>query len=688
MQEKDKYNSKASLIPIYILMILKEKSSKKNPLSRKKITDALISEFNLDTLSQDDRRTIPRCVRTLMKHFEGAIIENTPPRGGFATWYLDSQKMPAFGGEILSAEETNLFIDMIASSKIISDEYTHSMIHKVTSLLADEDKKKLNKNSDSQFQFNYKCENKQLIDTKNTIEKAMRDYREIRFGYPINGKTYPIDAFPHTIVEENDEVCLKAIWRNNKVKFNLRDMSEVRVGSETEKLYNIDPDKKFTNSSSLETLLTNIRIINKAIEGSSTIKFKYLNYIVKNNSISLEPSKEEKEVFPSSTAYKNGKHYLIAYDTNNYCPVFFRTDLMTDIQMGENLDFWERKKFDFKEAHELLDRHPYMLPGFSKMTARFLINEKSLDRVIDTFGNKAVVEKIVTPIDTLSEGNLKKLADAFKEDILESFTGYKQEDSLVQVTVKTDEEELLHFALENADVVEIITPEFLRLRVLEISETISRRYSKTNFDFEQINYNKILRGEKHLRIGSTNEFDTKLLKLITRRNEYGKVKKIEIVGSVAYEELIKFDCAEEVVINGTELTDFTFLRNLPALRNLTLMNTSIESADILTNLPPLESLFIHRNYKLEDYDFLKNMEIKYLYIGRNGSDDLSVLYELDNVAGLVIEEGVLETMDVKKLMALKNRDGHHIMVHRWIELSTSLELPRIFRINYRMLRDV
>ena len=687
MENKSKYNSKVSPIPIYILMILKEKSSISHPLSRKEITEILINKYHLDHLSIDDRRTIPKYIKMLMENFSGAIIEKPHVSGGTAKWYLNPKKIPALGGEILTAEETNIFIDMVASSKIISDEYTHSMIHKITALLNDEDKDKINTKYVSKS--NYKCENKQLIETKNTIEKAIDNYVEISFLYNLNGKPERIIAFPQKIVTKDDEVYLNAFLRNDTpFRVKLKDISKVEICENLDEIFNVGLESKYENVCNLETLLSNIRVINEAIHAGKTLRFRYLNYVAKGNVISIEPANGQKEVYPSGTAYKNGKHYLIAYDTTDYTPVFFRTDLMTDIQIGDSLDFWERKKFDFKEAHELLDRHPYMLPGFSKMTARFLINEKSLDRVIDTFGNKAVVEKTVDPIDTLSEGNLKKLANTFKDKYLESFTGHKKDDSLVQVTVKTDEEEMLRFSLENADVVEILSPEHLRLRVLEISETLSRRYSKTDFDLEQDEYKKILNGDDYLTLGSDNDFDRKILKLISRRKEYDRVRKIEIENFVPYEELIKYNHAKHVVISGTGLMNFDFLRSLPSLKSLTLVNTSIDSGDVLAPLPPLESLFIHRNNRLNDYGFLKKMKVENLYIGRNGSDDLSVLYELDNVTGLVIEEGVLETMDVKKLMAIENEDGHHISVRRWIDVGARTELPKSFRINYRMLRDV
>ena len=106
----------------------------------------------------------------------------------------------------------------------------------------------------------------------------------------------------------------------------------------------------------------------------------------------------------------------------------------------------------------------------------------------------------------------------------------------------------------------------------------------------------------------------------------------------------------------------------------------------MAEISQLDLLFLNRNRTLENYEFIKNMKIGSLFIGRNGNADISDLYDLKSVEELVIEENLLFDLDVERLENIRNEiDGRpHYM--RWIDdVYSSRELPRRHSINYRLL---
>ena len=79
--EPQKENSRNSLLPLYLFMILKEESSPEKPLTRSDIAKSLKQPKYDIEVGEDDRKTIPRCIRTLSKYFQGAIVENEGKKG-------------------------------------------------------------------------------------------------------------------------------------------------------------------------------------------------------------------------------------------------------------------------------------------------------------------------------------------------------------------------------------------------------------------------------------------------------------------------------------------------------------------------------------------------------------------------------------------------------------------------------
>ena len=138
----------------------------------------------------------------------------------------------------------------------------------------------------------------------------------------------------------------------------------------------------------------------------------------------------------------------------------------------------EYRKFDIKDNAEYTDKHPFMLSGFTKIRATFLIKADALDRVIDAFGNKATFIGQDKAFESAGE-NASKLARAYPELDFSHYLGFDHnETTLVKFIVETTDEEAVRFALQNGDVVELESPAPLRGRVLDIISKMEARHKK------------------------------------------------------------------------------------------------------------------------------------------------------------------------------------------------------------------
>jgi hypothetical protein len=105
------------------------------------------------------------------------------------------------------------------------------------------------------------------------------------------------------------------------------------------------------------------------------------------------------------------------------------------------------------------------------------ITQLSLDRVVDAFGNKATFLEQKKAVERLGE-NAVKLANAFPELDFSRTLGFQNNDEIVIFIVETSDEEAVRFALQNGDVVELVSPAPLRDRILDITAKMTARHKK------------------------------------------------------------------------------------------------------------------------------------------------------------------------------------------------------------------
>ena len=115
-----------SLLSVYILEILRKDSNEKNPFTEKKLKEKINESEYFDEIPADDRKIIPRHINGLMRTFPTLIVKKETPRNHAAEWYYDKNRASSRRGfsshSDFSAEEISFIIDMINSSKIITQD--------------------------------------------------------------------------------------------------------------------------------------------------------------------------------------------------------------------------------------------------------------------------------------------------------------------------------------------------------------------------------------------------------------------------------------------------------------------------------------------------------------------------------------------------------------------------------------
>lgn len=704
MKEKIPMKEK-SLLSLYIFEILRKYSSKESPLSEKQIKEKLnAAEVFLEEIKEDDRKIIPRHIGALVEYLPGLIVKLDTAKNAAAKWYYDGSQAAQF--EFLSrnnftVDEISFLVDMIGSSKLVTEKSTIAFTAKLLHSLNDMDEKIV---SARQTIIGPKNENVYMHSIVENLQRAIDERIALELTLDTNEPSTLNNASVYSMYKKNDKLYVYILdEERNERELEISLIKRVRLLSKVKDYDDSILDKledqglvQVTDKDgrsidfeiSNDTLFTNSRYISLAINEKRYLSFK--DYKCSLASIDGEPT--ERTVIPLQSIFKNGAYYLIAIEklVNNESPVFVRIDLMEDLKLGKCLSIDDIDKINPQNKDSYLNTNAYILSKTRSIDIQFWIKKDAIQRATDEFGDEAYAIEDANPEDT-ADGNRGKLAKAFPEKFTKSFTGFEYGDELIKVQAQATEEDALRWALENADAVELIYPEHLRLKLLEITQALNKRYSKTEYDTAQKIYRKVISGEDFLTYGARTKFEEETRKRVANEKTFDKVTKLKIKASetpISVSELEKYTNVEELVIDGNGVTDFSWIKKLTSLHKLTLIDTSIESGEILADLMPLDLLFLNRNRYLSDYSFLKDMKIITLFIGTNGKEDMSALYDLRSVNNLVVEEKLLFGLDVEKLM--NDRDEidekpHYMKIRRWVEGGSHLDdLPTTYSIYPRL----
>ena len=210
----------------------------------------------------------------------------------------------------------------------------------------------------------------------------------------------------------------------------------------------MDVYHRLTNS---EFFLT-LENIENAIESGCKVTFCY-QYCDTDGTLQrkLDENGEYKRysVSPYQIIQANGHSYLVCHAEGREGLLHFRIDRIVDSVVSEEQQAKKLRSIPGFEAgmrlSEYLTEHPNLWSGEPDRVT-FLCPQSIMNDVVDAFGTKVQV--------------------------------FPQEDGMMRVRVRISEDAMFHWALQFADVVEIIKPERLRVRMAEVLREALRRYEE------------------------------------------------------------------------------------------------------------------------------------------------------------------------------------------------------------------
>ncbi len=184
---------------LYLQDIFIRKTDENNIFDATEICDILFKEYGIKA----ERKSIYDDIDALRSYGMDIINVRTPKRG----YYLKSRKFePA---------EIRLLTDAVLAAKFIPLKETGSLVNKIGSFLSESDQKKLER----QVYVNsyMKCDNEELYDVINTLDKAIQQSVQVQFDYSRRklenrfikkSKTRTFIVNPYALIWSNDHYYL------------------------------------------------------------------------------------------------------------------------------------------------------------------------------------------------------------------------------------------------------------------------------------------------------------------------------------------------------------------------------------------------------------------------------------------------------------------------------------------------
>lgn len=646
-----KGNSQDSLLVIYILRILKKYSSPKNPLSSQNVMDYLNKDYSIGNSVKEkaeaQRKKVRRLLDTLCEHYgEGCIIKDEGKTKAGHKWYYNAfkDKLASEEGvkyETLSNEEIDFLIDIIASSKIINTKSTFIIVKKLLEKADISKAERLRRLRKIKNEGWPKSVKKDLALLHEAIHSCMDEVRQIRFDYEdrkaILATPYEWDADK----KGNYILIAKVDGERDFTRFSIEKIKNLEKGDLDYDFDDSDIDISFNtpDALSLDSLFTNIKIINDAIKKKSTLEFEYLSYTIKDEKVTL--GSKSKRVLPHNLVFNNGKYYLIGYNEEKARIDYYRVDLISKLACSDteiNISKRDVQLLDSVERAREIEKHPLMLAG-SDYAITFKVVESALGRVIDAFGKKA--------------GDLE-VTDETRTVFAES---EQHDERVVKVTVRTTLDEAFRWALANGDAVELVSPQDIRDSLGRVADPVYQLYTRTLSDKIRENIDYVLK-EKTFKISYMVDKDT----AYATYKELAKMGKLDIVDNIGISvredpgnldyfgefintERLTLPSAEHIkdmswasrLVNVKELTirlaqfdDISWLKEMKKLRRLYLNESPFSDLSVLSEHEEIDVLDINGT-KVSDISFIKNFpKLKQLHISACPIEDYSPLLTMQS----------------------------------------------------------
>lgn len=611
-----KGNSEDSLLVIYILHILKKYSSPQKPLSSQEVMEYLKENYSIGSSdkSNTQRKKVRRHLDTLHESYWNDCVKKVEgkTRNGHK-WYYDISEDEIANEEgtiyeTLSKEEIDFIIDIITSSKIINYTSTIGIVNKLlkkTKYSKAERIAKLRKIENEEWP---KSINKEFVLLKRSIQSCIDEIRKIKFDYE-HKESILATPYGWDSDESGKYILIAKVDGAPQGEFGTFLLEKIHNLEKLDLDYSDFDDTYFDKSYgrpdvlSMESLFSNIKIINAAIEDNKGIEFKYLSYVVRDDRVIVVG--KDKRVLPHRLVFHDGKYYLIGYEEEQAKIDYYRVDLIS--QMGYSsskikISDWDAQLLYGVQRAREVEKHPLMMAG-TDILVIFKVAESALDRVIDAFAVKPNKFEVTNE----------------KRNIRDSSGKGFHEERLVKVQVRTTAEEAFRWALANADAVEIDTQD-IRDKIARIAEPIYQLYTQTISDKVRENIDYVLQ-EGTFKISSKVDVDT----AYETYKELSKRGKLEVVNNIGI-------ASDEVCDIGDYLGDFINAERLyifaPQIKNLSW-------ASRLVNVKTLDL----NQVQMDGLSWMKEMKkLKQIYLIVSSISDLSVLSEHKDIAHLDISD--------------------------------------------------
>jgi hypothetical protein len=282
---------------------------------------------------------------------------------------------------------------------------------------------------------------------------------------------------------------------------------------------------------------------------------------------------------------------------------------MMDLEFSNKkikLSDWNSEKFDSIDRVAEIEKHPLMIAD-QDIPVKFLVTYSALDRVIDAFGL----------------------------DIKEfTVTG----ETKVEFIVRTSAEEAFRWALANADVEELVSPQDIRDRLGRIANPMYERYTYTLDDKTRENIDKTL-ADGIFRISRSVDENLALqtFRELKKRGKTGEIKKIAITSITKEPEDYLGDFTNTyylMVSYSPECKYLSWAHRLKNIQYLEVFQTQIEDISWIKEMKDLISVDIEKSpidnlSMLNEHKNIRTLRLKDLNI-----EDISFIESYPNLFSL------------------------------------------------------
>ena len=331
----------------------------------------------------------------------------------------------------------------------------------------------------------------------------------------------------------------------------------------------------------------NIDIISQAITEKKAVSFFYNMYDL---DATLHHVVDEKYmIYPYILMATNNNYYLVGEELKSKKVLSLRVEKITDIEIVTTRE----KCVVFDPAKYLLE-HPYMQYGHI-VYAVIKIDFPLIDEFIDKFGK--------------------------------NFSIIDQDEITKTICLTVNDSDLVSWAKENGDLVEVISPQSIRDQLREFSTGITKKYHQSETD----RYNSSIKAAMQLK-GTHNSH------LILTNIDLSKKTEHEKLSFLTHIQFI-----------NNNLDDFSFLERFNDLESLIIEDNPVADLSYLINCYKIKNLKL-KNTKISDIGFIGEFEdIEDLCLVDNPITDFSPIYNLFNLRRLTVQTKDALFFDISKL---------------------------------------